>query len=261
MTVYTWEEFITQDELRGCSAAMTIGVFDGIHVGHRKLLALVKAHGNAGLRVVVTFRENPSGIVHRSSYLGDILTVKQRLDRLERLGADVVVLIDFTRALRGMPGRRFLELLRQSLRLRYLTVGWNFHCGHNSDTSAAEVAKYLGEHGVRVDIAQPVVDNGGPVSSTRIRRAIAEGALKNADRLMTEAWAVDARGVDTDCMDARCLLRREDVRQVLPPAGRYHRPLLLDSGVQQNQFEITSDGVRWNIAVPSSRTVNETIGD
>jgi riboflavin kinase/FMN adenylyltransferase len=262
VTVYSWEEFIEQEELRDQPAALTVGVFDGIHVGHRRLIDLVQAHSDAVLRGVITFSENPSAIVHRSSYLGDILSVRQRLERLERLGVHMVVLIDFSRAFRALPGRRFLDLVRRSVNLRYLTVGWNFHCGHNSDTSAAEAAEYLGERGVRVDIAEPVVDNGVPVSSTRIRREIGRGALEDAERLMTERWALDLRGIDADCVDSRCLLRREEIRQVLPPAGWYDRPLLLDSGVRHNQFEVTNDGVRWMpLRIPSPRTANERIGE
>ena len=252
MTVISWDDFIEQDQWRGTPSALSIGVFDGIHVGHRRLLQLVEAHRDATLRGIVTFSENPSRYVHGDTYIGDILTLRQRLERLDALGVDLVVLIDFTEEFRELPGRRFLDLLRGAVDLRYLTVGWNFHCGRNSDTNARAVAEYLAGRGVRVDIAPAVLDNDVPVSSTRIRRAILRGDLDEAERLMVEPWSIDARESNVVCSGSACLVRRAEVRQVLPPVGFYRRTLLLDSGAQRNQFEVTSDGIHWEEQVVTS---------
>lgn len=252
MTVVSWTELLERNEFSDVPCALSVGVFDGIHIGHRQLIRLVESHHDAQMRGVVTFSENPSRHVHGESYVGDILTLRQRLERLEELGVDVVVLIDFSQAFREMPGHRFLDHLRNAVDLRYLTVGWNFHCGRNSDTSAPEVARYLGADGVRVDIAQAVLDNDVPVSSTRIRRAILRGDLDEAERLMAEPWSVDARESDVACKGAGCLVRRKDVRQVLPPNGTYRRPLLLGSGTLQDRFEVTSDGIYWKEHIPSN---------
>ncbi|MFP4484972.1 MAG: FAD synthetase family protein [Spirochaetaceae bacterium] len=252
MTTILWDDFIQQDHLRDAPCAVSIGVFDGVHLGHRRLLELVEGHRDATLRGVITFRENPSRYVHGDTYGGDILTLRQRLERLDALGVDLVVLIDFTEAFRELPGKRFLDLVRRAVDLRYVTVGWNFHCGRNSDTNAAGVAEYLGGNGVRVDIASAVLDNNVPVSSTRIRRAILRGDLGEAERLMVEPWGIDARESSVVCNGAACFVRREEVRQVLPPAGFYRRTLLLDSGAQRNQFEVARDGIHWEEQVATT---------
>lgn len=256
MEVVSWTDFVEERPLAGEPASLSIGVFDGIHVGHRRLLDLVEQERSASLHGVVTFRDNPSRIVHGDSYVGDILTVRQRMERLEALGVDLVVLIDFTDAFRALPGREFLRRLREAVDLRFLTVGWNFHCGRNADTNASTVAEYLGERGVRVDIAPAVLDNGVPVSSTRIRGAILRGDLAEAERLTCEAWAVDARESLLQCSQSGCLLPRTEIRQVLPPPGSYRRRVLLDSADGQEQFEVTDDGIHWTDQVawePASR--------
>jgi riboflavin kinase/FMN adenylyltransferase len=252
VTVVSWNDLVETKEFDRVACALSVGVFDGIHIGHRQLIRMVESHEDAQWRGVVTFSENPSRYVHGDSYDGDILTLRQRLERLDELGVDLVVLIDFTSEFRQIPGHRFLDLLSESVDLRYLTVGWNFHCGRNSDTSALEVARYLGGNGVRVDIAQAVLDNGVPVSSTRIRRAILRGDLDEAERIMVAAWTVDARDSEVACNGVGCLVRRGDVRQVLPPNGTYDRPLLLESGTVRAPFEVTSDGIFWKEQVPSN---------
>jgi len=256
--VVSWTDFVEEQPLAGEPASLSIGVFDGIHVGHRRLLELVERERSASLHGVVTFRENPSRVVHGDTYVGDILTVRQRMERLEALGVDLVVLIDFTAAFRALPGREFLGRLREAVDLRFLTVGWNFHCGRNSDTNASGVAQYLRARGVRVDIAPAVLDNGVPVSSTRIRGAILRGDLAEAERLTGEAWAVDAREGLVQCNQSGCLVPRSEIRQVLPPAGRYRRRVLLDSVDGQDQFEVTDDGIHWTDQVawePVSRNM------
>jgi len=215
MKVLRWDEAARGGAGAGGSAA-TIGVFDGLHLGHARLIRLIRSR--AGLRsVVVTFEENPKRILHGLAFRGDILTLDQRLSVLGSLGVDITVLIDFSGDFGKLPGKDFLSLLSDACDLRYLAVGRDFRCGHRLDTGAEEIGAFAAERGFEVEFLRATMADGHPVSSSRIRGAIAEGRLSEASVLMDRPFEVDLRGAAI-AEDGRI---GPAGRQVLPPDGVY----------------------------------------
>src|SRR5208337_4453660 len=136
---------LTWDELRSGRAASpiaaAIGVFDGLHIGHRELVGRVLERGGLE-RTVVTFEDNPKRMLSPESFRGALSTLDQKLALIDSAGVDLCVLIDFSGDFSKLPGRQFLSMLSDSAELRYLAVGSDFRCGHNLDTGAEDIREF-----------------------------------------------------------------------------------------------------------------------
>ena len=107
LRIVEWPRFLETASRE--KSAMTIGVFDGLHLGHRELISrIVRRWPNP---TVVTFRENPKKVISPESYQGDIFSLKQKLAAMESLGVSRVVLIDFSENFSRLKGWEFLNLL------------------------------------------------------------------------------------------------------------------------------------------------------
>ena len=164
------------------NAAMTIGVFDGLHLGHRELINRIVRRGPNP--TVVTFRENPKKVVSPDRYEGDIFSLEQKMTAFEQMGVERVVLIDFSEKFSKLTGREFIDLLDKRGRMVFLAIGSNFRCGYQQDTNADLIRELNERKGIPTEVVQPVIFGNGPVSSSRIRSAISSGDLKLAAALM-----------------------------------------------------------------------------
>jgi riboflavin kinase/FMN adenylyltransferase len=165
-------------------SALTIGVFDGIHRGHQELIRRIAAENGRLISTLITFRKNPKEFLKKKDFKGDILTLNQKLVIFEQLSVDLVVLIDFSENFSRMSGKEFLGLVRDRLCPGFVAVGSNFRCGFRGDTDAACLAAFYREAGIPVEVVPPVLDGARPVSSSRIRSAIAAGDFSTAARLL-----------------------------------------------------------------------------
>jgi riboflavin kinase/FMN adenylyltransferase len=164
--------------------ALTIGVFDGIHRGHRALIDKIVNKAPLLVPAALTFRDNPKKIAHPEAFEGDILEYGEKLRLFEALGIALCVVIDFSADFCKLKGREFFGLAYRFLRPAYAAIGSNFHCGFGRDTGAGAF-KLLGqEKGVEVEIVPPVLEGGLPVSSSRIRSALRAGNLEEAALLL-----------------------------------------------------------------------------
>jgi riboflavin kinase/FMN adenylyltransferase len=132
---------------------------------------------------VVTFRQNPSQILNPQAFTGEITPLEQKFRIFETFGVQLTVLIDFSEEFSKINGRDFIDLLLDKP-VKLIAVGRNFRCGHKLDTGAEEIRKYAEARGAEVWLAPPVMDGGEPVSSSRIRQALAAGKQAEAERLL-----------------------------------------------------------------------------
>jgi FAD synthase len=123
-------------------------------------------------------------ILNPGAFAGDILSLDQKLGILEDLGVQLTVLIDFSYQFSKITGRDFIDLLLGCQEVKLIALGQNFRCGYSLDTGAGEIQSLAEARGVEAWIAPPVMDGGQPVSSSRIRQALAAGRTAEANRLM-----------------------------------------------------------------------------
>jgi len=248
MKVVAWEEFGGSASLRGPLAA-AVGVFDGLHLGHMRLIQEVLAKDGLA-KGVVTFKENPKKTLHPSTFHGDIFTLEQKLERCEALGLDICVLIDFSGDFSKLTGRKFLSLLREKGDLRFLAVGADFRCGYRLDTGAGEIKSYYAEIGVESRLLEPVLWGGHPISSSRIRRAVVEGRLDDARAMLGRDFEVDLRGSRILGGASSPRYAPEPGRQVEPPTGAYEAEA--GWGREYRATAATYGGGAWTLDLPGA---------
>jgi riboflavin kinase/FMN adenylyltransferase len=181
LDIISWDELI-RGRAREQESAVTIGVFDGVHRGHRALIDRIT--GGPYQSVAVTFSVSPRQFFHRDSYPGDVITLERKLELFACSGLDACVLIDFSDDFSRISGRAFIERLSRAVNMRRIVVGSDFHCGRRNDTDAAALERLAQEAGIAVEIVPPVMEGTLPVSSSRIRHAIASGDYGLAEALL-----------------------------------------------------------------------------
>lgn len=161
--------------------AATIGMFDGFHLGHRTLVESLKREaGKRGLATaVVTFRDHPQNVLHHAGQKW-ICTLDDRIQCIADQGVDYLILMDFTPELAALDSTAFMLLLRDRYHLRALVVGFNHRFGHNRSEGFDDYRANGARLGVEVVQAAEYAGEYAPVSSSIVRRYIAEGNVEAA---------------------------------------------------------------------------------
>jgi riboflavin kinase / FMN adenylyltransferase len=165
---------------------ITIGVFDGVHLGHKYLISQLKElAGQQGLRsIVITFRQHPQEILtpkSRPPFLTDA-TEKTRL--LQNEGVDAVIVLSFNTELSGLSAREFILLLQNTLHMRGLVIGPDFALGKNHEGNISVIRQLGLDMNFSVTVIPPLKKNGDIVSSTAIRHSLAKGDMEKVQFLM-----------------------------------------------------------------------------
>ncbi|MEO6244749.1 MAG: riboflavin biosynthesis protein RibF [Opitutaceae bacterium] len=166
---------------------LAIGMFDGVHLGHRAVIAeaVRSARHDGGLCGVLTFWPHPSELFRPDNPTRMILFRDTKLKLLAKLGVDLVVTEAFTPAFAAVPAEDFIPWLRQRLpSLVAVYVGENFRFGRGRRGDASLLVASGQAHGVRVISAPRITVAGEPVSSTRIRALMESGEIETANALL-----------------------------------------------------------------------------
>lgn len=181
----------------GKDTLLTVGVFDGVHLGHKYLLSQLKEQARQQnlLSGVVTFRQHPEEILSEQTRLPFLTGLSQRIEALKREGVDMVVVLSFTPEMAQLPARQFVGLLQNHLRMRGLVIGHDFALGRDREGSA-DALRALGQE-MNFSVIEVTVRliNGEVVSSTAIRKALADGDMKRVHRLIGRYFSLEGRVV------------------------------------------------------------------
>ena len=207
--------------------ALTIGVFDGVHLGHRVLIAKLneKAAAEGLMSGVVTFQQHPRLVFSPQSRITCLTGLQERIRLLESLGAAHIVTLSFTPELSQLSAREFTLLLKRYLRMRGLVIGPDFALGKGREGDA-QALKALGEElDFTVEVVPPRVWQGEVVSSTAIRGALSQGDMMKVNQLLGRRFTLtgqvskgDTRGKSLGFPTANII---PDQDQALPADGVY----------------------------------------
>ena len=205
-------------------SVLALGMFDGVHVGHRALLsqAAAAARSLSAQTVAFTFTDAPGKLLHLP--VTSLSTPSQRTQWLLEAGADRVDMVDFTRDFADLSPEEFVGYLQARYDIAALAAGFNYTFGRQG-AGTAETLRQLGErHGFQVLIAEPVLVEGEPVSSTRIRSMIGRGDMGAARALLGRPYTllgqvVSARHIGHALGYPTANLGTGE--QLLPPDGVY----------------------------------------
>ena len=220
MEIYNWDEInsFSKSYCYSCGTAISIGSFDGLHLGHRFLLdTLIKQTGERKLcSGLITFRRPLPSIKHSDDYTGDISSLGQRLKLFEQLGIDFVFIVDFNDDFASLRGAQFLSILKHKCNMKFLAEGIDFRCGYKGATDTQAIKYWAQENGVECAFVDPVYyteadGNEERVSSSYIRKMIQKGFFATVSELLGRPYEIDLEQGSG-----------EAVTQVLPPDGVYH---------------------------------------
>ena len=207
--------------------ALTIGVFDGVHLGHQLLVSKVKEKAAAANldSVVVTFLHHPRLVLGRQSHITFITSIEERISRLQGLGVSHVVTLSFTHELARLSAREFVTLLMEYLKMRELVIGPDFALGKERSGNIASLQALGSELGFGIEVVPPLLYQGEVVSSTAIRGALARGEVNKMNKLLGRHFTLtgqvekgDARGRTLGFPTANLM---PDEEQALPADGVY----------------------------------------
>ena len=215
--------------------AVVLGSFDGLHRGHRRVIAAIAADPVPGLvPTVVSFWPHPREVLHGEPRLRLDLPV-EKLALLEPCGIDQLVLVPFTLELAALTPEAFVEqVLVGQLQARQVAVGENFRFGVGRCGDASALQQIGARHGLRVQVLPILTDGAERVSSSRVRRALAAGAIAEATRLLERPYrfhgrVVRGRGLGRELGWPTANLR-VDGRKFLPVEGVYAALVVARSG-------------------------------
>ena len=208
---------------------VTVGTFDGVHLGHADVLAHLTARARAaGLpSLLVTFEPHPLEVLKPLAAPLLLTTHDEKLAALASTGLDYVVIVPFTRAFSRLSAEQFVDLLRSRYRMAELLIGHDHGFGRGREGDVDTLRSLGASGGFRVEVVPPVADDAGePVSSSSIRRALLDGRLDAAAARLGRTYALTGRVVAGEAR-GRLLgfptinVERESARKLLPPDGVY----------------------------------------
>lgn len=164
---------------------LTIGVFDGVHRGHREIIKkLVRdAHANGSPAVVLTFHPHPASVL-TGREIQCLTTPDERAEILGSLGVDVIITQRFTPDLSAVPAHEYMSRLKASLGLSRLLIGYDFALGKGREGNAPRLTEIGKGLDYSVEIIPAVSDESGVISSTAIRKLISTGNIAEASNLL-----------------------------------------------------------------------------
>ena len=175
------------------NAVVTIGNFDGVHLGHREIFRRVKREAAAlgGVSLVITFIPHPIKMlgVHKGLRLINTYAEKELL--LEASGIDYLLIIPFTAEFASISAERFVrDILVGAIGVRKLIIGYDYAFGKNRQGDVAMLRHMGDDLGFTVDVLEPIALSGLVYSSTAVRRMIAEGDVRGVVRLIGRHFSV-----------------------------------------------------------------------
>ena len=223
MQIFNWTEILEALE-NGSEipffkegAGLSVGSFDGLHKGHRKLLSsLVQGCRENGLIPgVVSFSRPLPSIKHSGDYMGDLSTLSQRLELFESLGIKFAIIVDFDDSFASMMGRDFLNILLNVCNMSLLAEGIDFRCGYKGATDTQAIRYWANENDVECIFVDAVYYREGTeeeerISSSYIRSMIQKGFFTTAQELLERPYTLDIASI-----------RAGEGTQILPPDGIY----------------------------------------
>lgn len=226
--VYTWEQVVTEkipEELCKNGTALTIGSFDGPHLGHDELFDAVLSKKNVGLAPgIITFRRSTRSLKNPAEYPGDISTLSQRLEAFAEKGFAFAVVIDFSPEFCKIEGLDFLKILTENCRMKFLAEGKDFRCGYKGSCDMTFIEEKSNELGFSLGYVDSVMFEGERIGASRIRDCIGSAAFDKVNSMMDNPFIMDCSDfewTEESAEGLRIFTSRTGNIQIKPPDGTY----------------------------------------
>lgn len=203
------------------NVSLCIGVFDGVHLGHQKILK--QCVKESQYPVIMTFDKNPKMAVGKQKKVKALNTREQRDILFEKMGFKLQVIIDFSPEIRNLSADEFLTLLYKKIKLEKLVVGEDFKLGSlKGQAGPKEINKIMNrfQQGAKVVIIKPVLNTDGQIiSSSLLRKLIIEGKFDVVQILLGNPYQLDLGFTPSQSFGGGLLIKKEDLKQLVPKQG------------------------------------------
>lgn len=184
------------EKLKYPNPVITIGNFDGVHMGHQKIFKFLikKAAEINGTSVVITFDPHPVRVLYKNHPLKLITTTEDRIKLIEKCGIDITICIPFTPDFASQEAEDFVKnVLLKKFNAKWIVVGYDYRFGKGRKGDA-ELLKKLGEiYGFKVTVLKAYRREGKILSSTAVRNALLKGDIRQANRFLGRAYHIDGK--------------------------------------------------------------------
>ena len=227
-------------------AISTVGTFDGVHLGHRKILErLTTADSDHRVRTVVTFEPHPQNVMrHRPGLVPIITSTPEKVHLLKACGVDRILILRFTKELSQLPAEEFLtEILLKRLGTTKLVVGYNHAFGRGREGNCEYLKRVKDRFGFELEVVGPHYVDRETVSSSKIRRALEAGDLERASRFLGRPYCLDGvvipgKGRGHDLRFPTANLKRVHNRKLIPRGGVYAVAVGADGQIHPGMLNI-----------------------
>ncbi len=182
---------------------LTIGIFDGIHLGHQFLLRYLKEKAKNSLSCVITFSNS-----HKKN--NNLLTIDEKLDFFNFIGIDTVILLEFTHDLLNTPYKDFLEKAKLSTGFTYLILGKGSVFGKNKEGTEEKIIKTSDELSFSCEYINKLIYKNEPISSSEIKKQILNKDFDLAKKMLGKPYLISMNS-----------LKERIEKYFLPPSGKY----------------------------------------
>jgi len=211
------------------NAVVTIGTFDGVHLGHRTILNEVIKHAKEvkGESIVVTFEPHPRKLLFPDQPIKLITPLQQKLDLIIRGGIHNVVVAPFTREFSQLSADEYIkDFLVKKFKPQSIVIGYDHHFGHDRKGDINLLKEYAERYGYNVyEISAQLIDEAA-ISSTKIRNALSEGRVTDANHMLGRSYSISGTVVEGKKLGRElgyptANIRHSEPDQILPAIGIY----------------------------------------
>jgi riboflavin kinase/FMN adenylyltransferase len=227
-------------------SVVTIGTFDGVHLGHQKIIKrlVAIAHAEQLQALVLTFFPHPRMVVQKDTSIKLINTIDEKADLIQDLGVDHLVIKAFTKDFSRLTSLEYVrDVLVNKLHVKHIIVGYDHHFGRNRTANIKDLKEFGAFYGFKVTeiTAQEVGDVA--VSSTKIRSALAEGSIKVANQFlgynfMLNGTVVIGKGLGNTIQFPTANLQIEESYKLIPKKGVYLVQSIIDAQLVYGMLNI-----------------------
>jgi len=229
---------------------VTLGIFDGVHLGHKvlldRLVSLAAAIG--GESVVITFFPHPRMVLEKdNNTLTFLTTMEEKIVLLEKAKVDHLIIIEFNREFSRISACDFVkQVLVEKIGTRHLIIGFNHHFGRSGEGDFDTVRKCTENLDFNVEQVAGFHTGGGAVSSSSVREALLQGRLEDANRLLGYSYSVSGRVVEGRKI-GRAIgfptanIEPDDMHKLIPLSGVYAVEVSLGDGLYKGMLSIGSN--------------------
>ena len=174
---------------------VSIGVFDGMHLGHRTLIQELvnQAIAKKLLSAVVTFRQHPMALLVPGESVPSLTSLTERIRLIKEQGVDIVITLTFSHELAELGAQPFVMLLQQYLKMQGMILGWDFALGRHREGSLEALHELGKKLGFSTEVVGPVKYKGEIISSTAIRQALSDGDMAKANAMLGRPFSLEGR--------------------------------------------------------------------